>query len=299
AVTVTSVRLVLRIRSSTVWWDDALVFLAIVFSTTMSAATGMHYGDPYAYSRSARLAAYYLIAEGFYLALWTTRLSILYSIIRIVPGPKQKRFLYGAAIAFTTVLVLLLAQVFWVCEAPGKWKLAPNPQCPLGLQVAVCQLITDIIADILLIVVPVRLLTSTSLERGLKIRLVIIFSATMLTTVVGLVHAAYLLEVRGIDAIVSAVVEVAVCIVVCNLVVLVPALYRVLGWRNVDDQRRAEPTFKNSTFNFRVGRNTTVMTGPTMDTILSTAMDASEGTATSGQFSESESPGKKIEQVDI
>jgi len=315
AVTVTLVRLVLRVRSSTVWWDDALAFLATLFCITMCAAIGMHYGGPYAYNLSVRLAAYYLIAEGFYLTLWTARLSILYSIIRIVPDQKQKRFLYCAAVAFITVLVLLMAQVFWVCEAFGHthWKEAPNPQCALGLQVAVCQLITDIIADILLIVVPVRLLTSTNLERGLKTRLVIIFSATMLTTIVGLVHAAYLLEVRGVDAIVSAIVEVAVCIIVCNLVVLVPALYRALGWWGVDGHRRrdrdrdhragaagaADPSFNISSLNFRAGREITGMTGPTTDIALSAAMGMSEATATatSGQSSQPESLGKKTERV--
>jgi len=262
AVVFTAVRLVLRFQSGRVWWDDALALLSSLCSILTSTATGMHYGDPYAYTRVTRLAAYYLIAEGFYLTLWTARLSILFSIIRIVPEKTQKRFLYRTAIAFVVVLVFLLAQVFWVCERPHhtSWKNAPNPQCSLGLQVAVCQLVTDIISDVLLIFVPVRLLARTNLERGLKIRLLIIFSAAMLTTVVSLVHAAYLLEVRGIDAIVSALVEVSVCLIVCNLVVVVPAMYRAFGWRSEEDPHahgdgEAEPSFRISSFRFGPARS--------------------------------------------
>ncbi|KAF8577071.1 hypothetical protein K439DRAFT_586943 [Ramaria rubella] len=258
AVVFTAWRITLRVLSGKIWWDDALAVFSAISGILMGTATGMHYGRPFAYSLLTRLAAYYLIAEGFYVTLWTARLSILFSIIRIVPEKGQKRLLYCTAIAFISVLVFLLAQVFWVCETPNnqKWKGAPNPQCSLGLQVAVCQLVTDIIADVLLIFVPVRLLTRTRLERGLKIRLVIIFSATMLTTVVSFVHAAYLLQVRGIDAIVTALVEVSICLIVCNLVVLVPAVYRAFGGRENPGLKGQQPSFRVSSFRFGPGRST-------------------------------------------
>lgn len=232
----------------------------------MATATFLHYGPPYAYSLSTRLAAYYLIAEGFYLTLWTARLSILFSIIRIVPEKSQQRFLKRTAWAFGAVLIFLITQVFWVCETPKKrgWQKQPNPQCSLGLQVAVCQLITDIVADVLLILIPTRLLfQTTSLPRPLQIRLFIIFSATLLITVVGLVHAAYLLEVRGVDAIISALVEVSVCLIVCNGVVLLPALYRLSGLRADDGEvvdssgnMQGERSYRISSFRFRRGRTT-------------------------------------------
>jgi len=263
-LSVTACRLILRVRSGRIWWDDAWVLFSAFSNILMATATFLHYGPPYAYSLSTRLAAYYLIAEGFYLTLWTARLSILFSIIRIVPEKAQQRFLKRTAWAFGAVLIFLITQVFWVCETPKKrgWQKQPNPQCSLGLQVAVCQLITDIVADVLLILIPTRLLfQTTSLPRPLQIRLFIIFSATLLITVVGLVHAAYLLEVRGVDAIISALVEVSVCLIVCNGVVLLPALYRLSGLRADDvvdssGNMPGERSYRISSFRFRRGRTT-------------------------------------------
>ena len=60
----------------------------------------------------------------------------------------------------------------------------------------------------MLIVVPVRLFLNSRLEAGIKMRLVIIFSASILTTTVSLVHAYYLLRVGGPDVLIAAVVEV-------------------------------------------------------------------------------------------
>jgi hypothetical protein len=67
----------------------------------------------------------------------------------------------------------------------------------------------DILADIMLIVIPVRLFLNSQLEVGTKTRLVIIFSASILTTVVSLVHAYYILKVGGPDVLIAALVEVS------------------------------------------------------------------------------------------
>lgn len=60
----------------------------------------------------------------------------------------------------------------------------------------------------MLIAVPVRLFLNSRLEAGIKMRLVIIFSASILTTVVSLVHAYYLLRVGGAVVLTAAIVEV-------------------------------------------------------------------------------------------
>ena len=120
----------------------------------------------------------------------------------------------------------------------------------------------NVVADVLLIFVPVRLLARTTLERGLKIRLAFIFSATILTMVVGLVHATYLLEAREIDAIISAVVETAVCLIVCDLVVVVPAVYRACGGPpdNGTCARASNQSHKLSSLRFGAGESGTERT---------------------------------------
>ncbi|KAG6817378.1 hypothetical protein H0H87_009565 [Tephrocybe sp. NHM501043] len=70
-------------------------------------------------------------------------MSILFSVIRITPtGSKLKKILYGFAASFLVVWVILFSQVFWVCEAEPEWKDTPAPQCALGRNVAIAQLIS-------------------------------------------------------------------------------------------------------------------------------------------------------------
>jgi hypothetical protein len=71
------------------------------------------------------------------------RLSILFSMIRIDPSETRRRRLMFVAVAFFVVWVTLVAQLFWVCEPNASWKLLKTPQCPLGEQVAVFQLVCE------------------------------------------------------------------------------------------------------------------------------------------------------------
>ena len=86
-----------------------------------------------------------------------------------------------------------------VCEPLAHWKDAVSPQCPLDKQVAICQLVSacsvcpparplltnppaDILADILLIIAPLRLIWGMSSEDGTRKRLMVIFSTSIVTT---------------------------------------------------------------------------------------------------------------------
>jgi len=102
----------------------------------------MHVEHPSDLSRLNRIAAYYLMAVTFYTVIWTARISILFSIIRIDPDPVMRRRLKWLAAAFVAALAFLLSQLFWTCEGIHGWKDRPSPQCPLPKQVAICQLIS-------------------------------------------------------------------------------------------------------------------------------------------------------------
>lgn len=109
-------------------------------------------------SQPNRIASYYLTAITFYIVIWrvrvlnfrifysnlgnrTARISILYSIIRIHPNLNRRRQLCGISAVYLMVCIILLAQLFWVCESELVWKTTANPQCPLSKQVAVSQLV--------------------------------------------------------------------------------------------------------------------------------------------------------------
>ncbi|KAF8516780.1 hypothetical protein JB92DRAFT_2810087 [Gautieria morchelliformis] len=248
ALVATLGRLGLRIYRSGLWWDDAFALLSAIHIILASVGGWVHFMDPKLLTRTTRIAAYYVLSEAFYGTVWAARLSILFSVIRITPDAFSRTLLYRAAIVFGVVWAFFFAQLFWICVPELNWTDLSAPQCTLSLQVPVCQLVTDILADLLLITVPVRLFLGSSLESGMKIRLAAIFSASILTTVVSLVHAVYILKVGGVDELVAAVVEDSVSLIVCNLSVVVTALYRACGLG--ENVALAQREFKVSSLKF-------------------------------------------------
>jgi hypothetical protein len=102
----------------------------------------MHVEHPADLSRLDRIAAYYLMAVTFYTVIWSARISILFSIIRIDPDPRMRYRLKWLAAAFVAAVCGLLFQLFWTCEHLHGWKNKASPQCPLPKQVAIFQLIS-------------------------------------------------------------------------------------------------------------------------------------------------------------
>ncbi len=154
----------------------------------------------------------------------SARLSILFSIIRLDPSERRRRRLLWIGVLFFLVLVILICQLFWVCEPEPKWKDMRSPQCTLNKQVAICQLVctsmiyigaidvlmywaADVIADLILIIAPLKLLSGLE-DVGLRHRLMLIFSTCIVTTIVSLVHAAYILTLGGVKVVIAALVEV-------------------------------------------------------------------------------------------
>ncbi|KIJ25239.1 hypothetical protein M422DRAFT_123934, partial [Sphaerobolus stellatus SS14] len=101
--------------------------------------------------------------------------------------------------------------VWWVCERESGWKDAPIPQCKLGLQVAVCQAVTNIICDAFLIIMPLYLVWRVRLSKAHKIRISAIFLTTIIMTAVSLNHAYHVLRFGGLDQALAAVIEVSTC----------------------------------------------------------------------------------------
>ena len=107
------------------------------------AAVFMHVDNPSDLSRLNRIASYHLMATTFYAVIWTARLSILFSIIRIDPDPIMRRRLQWLAGAFIAAFLFLVSQLFWTCEnIHDGWKNKPSPQCHLPKAVAICQLVS-------------------------------------------------------------------------------------------------------------------------------------------------------------
>jgi len=114
-----------------------------------------------------------------------------------------------------------------VCEREPGWKDAPLVMCDLGLNVAIAQVITDVICDAFLIVMPLRLVWKVRLNRAQRIRIMAIFSTTIITTSVALNHAYFVLRGEGLIEVFAALIEGAFSLIVANLSVLIACLFRI------------------------------------------------------------------------
>ncbi|KAJ8089742.1 hypothetical protein PM082_015010 [Marasmius tenuissimus] len=227
----------LYIRRSRYWTDDLLAFLSALSLLLMVASTLaqiLFSSNISGVIHVRKVAAYYLAASFFYSALWLARLSMLFSIIRVHPeygfefGFRlgTRKALYIISGVFIVTPMLLVCQLFWVCEpgnATTRWKEMENPKCNLTKQVAILQVAADSVSDSVLVFIPIRLIQTIS-SHSLRRRLAWIFSTGFITTAVSIPHATFILVGMGMEEIIAAYVEVCAGLIVCNIPVVISRL---------------------------------------------------------------------------
>ncbi|KAF8073425.1 hypothetical protein FPV67DRAFT_1411081, partial [Lyophyllum atratum] len=222
AIATTTYRL--WIRRGRYWADDAWALCSALCQIVLMTGTLVH--TRHSSPKAAKIATYYLMASSFYGVIWFARLSILFSIIRIDPSATRRRRLLIVAVSFFLLSLVLVCQLFWTCEPAPSWKDEGNLECPLDRQVAISQIVTDVLSDTILIVAPLRLLRTLH-DKRLRRRLTMIFSTCLITTAVSLVHAALIFLHGGPKVIIAAIVEDCVSLIVCNIPVMVTSIFRI------------------------------------------------------------------------
>ncbi|KAJ7818059.1 hypothetical protein B0H14DRAFT_2840670 [Mycena olivaceomarginata] len=226
-------------RRSKLGADDLWAVFAFVALIVQVVVIFLHIPPPNNIPKNGGVAVFYLTVITFYAIVWGSRLSILFSIIRIDPSSERRRRLFWVAMAFLIVSVISVAQLFWVCEGPfDTWKNAPNPGCALPLQVALFQLITDIIADSILLFTPLALFRDL-INRALRRRVTLIFSTCVGTTVVSLVHAVLMIRGGHRKVLIAGLVEDSLSLIIANIPVVVTTVINIVG---EEDQSRTSRT---------------------------------------------------------
>ncbi|KIK65843.1 hypothetical protein GYMLUDRAFT_55777 [Collybiopsis luxurians FD-317 M1] len=273
AIATTVLRIALRI--SYFGWDDAFAGVALL-SLILTVVAGKIYfgiGASSTIPQSSRVALYYILAVNFDITVWIARLSILFTIIRLGLYRKQ---LYVAAGGFVLAMLILVAQVFWVCEFRNRqdhWKEEPFPQCIGEESITITQVTSlvsllfnsyqhpdygflcpaDAFADIVLVASPLFLLRHLKSKdtKSLRLRLSASFIVGGLTTFVSIVRAVFALDGNQISLLVTNV-EVCVSVTMANFTVLVAAVFRL--WKTVcshsinNRQEMAEPKLPSMVF---------------------------------------------------
>ncbi|KAF9269278.1 hypothetical protein L218DRAFT_1072889 [Marasmius fiardii PR-910] len=228
AIAFTIFRLSVRMGYKKLWWDDAGAVLAMIAMSFFMAGI-IIFTDPRSHERSIKIAGY-MIDHSFYGVIWCARASLFLTLVRIAFG-RFRTILKCCVVAVILTWAALSAQLFWMCEElrdewEGSMLIA---QCRMGKEIAITQLISscDCLFDSILIASPVYLLRDMMYRRGLKIRLIAVFSSTIATTAFSLAHGWAIIKHRGTLELMFAALEVFVSLVVANLIVVVSWLAKV------------------------------------------------------------------------
>ncbi|KAI6122067.1 hypothetical protein F5141DRAFT_555820 [Pisolithus sp. B1] len=238
AICLTAFRLGFRFYIRRLWWDDFWAALTsccacVCIVTTWTVSSPLD--DPYMptstlgvppQSRTTHVISWWMTVLSYTCAIWFARLSILSSFIRIVPPSHSHTAALAAAAVFVVMwLYVMLAKVI-PCAMDRSWYSLTFIQCPIPEWVAISEVITDSLADLILVCLPLRLLWRLRVPSDQRAMILAVFSSSILTSIVSVIHTAYTIPPSFIGG-VTANIEAAVNLVVCNLLVLVTFIYRI------------------------------------------------------------------------
>lgn len=227
AVTVTLFRLYCRARQGRLWIDDLWATFAMLFTLVQLIVNWIYLEAYEKYPQGTRVALFYMLVVLFPTVVWSSRISILLTVVRLTAPGTLRKILMRTTMVFVILWAVLSVQVLLTCEDEPGWKTEPRPQCNLGKNVAIAQIITDVFGDSVLILAPFRLIYKVRLTKAQKIRILAIFSTSTITTVVSLVHAYYILSNEGLKEAMAAMVETSVSLIVASLSVVVAFFLRM------------------------------------------------------------------------
>ncbi|KAE9403388.1 hypothetical protein BT96DRAFT_489594 [Gymnopus androsaceus JB14] len=236
----TIARMWVRYRKQRLWWDDGWAVLTMLLSILLDILLLLEGSDPIiSISPHIQIVNYWLILISFTVAVWCARISLMFSIIRLIPPFfTLRRISEWAAVSFSLACLGILAPKIYTCASDRSWYNMQNPRCMLGPNIGIGELTTDLVADITLVAIPIRLLGHVNLSKEKRRMLIIIFGASLLTSTASVVHAVFLMPVDSpynhFIVGITGEVEVGIALTVANLGVLTSFLYRIMGKRDGD-----------------------------------------------------------------
>ncbi|KAH8824317.1 hypothetical protein DL96DRAFT_1613699 [Flagelloscypha sp. PMI_526] len=228
----TILRLIFRAKNRRLWYDDAWALLSFACSAMMMSTTFDRLNAHR--SQHHMIISYWISSFSFQNTLWSARMSVICAIIRLTPSQDSLHSrMKLVALLFLGMWIGLLIHKSYVCGSDLSWYSMALPHCTLGLGVMINELVTDILADIALAVVPILLYRNISLPAHQRTMLFIIFASSLLISAVSAVHAYFLMGPAGIYEGFTAEIECSVALMVANIGVVLSFVYRLFR-REID-----------------------------------------------------------------
>ena len=171
-------------------------------------------------------AMQWLVMLAFASAVWLARISILVSIMRISTSPR-----FSVLIRASLVLFILL----WIIESAYKVLLCTGNSayaCQTTRIYADVVISMDVVSTVILVALPLVMLWNVKLARIPKTLILLVFAVGVINAAASYVHAVYLAPQTQMTGM-TGYIQCAVDLIVCNLLVTVTFVYRIIQtWRN-------------------------------------------------------------------
>ncbi|KAG1791913.1 uncharacterized protein HD556DRAFT_1206826, partial [Suillus plorans] len=230
AMLCTIFRLVYRGWMRHLWWEDAWAACSLISDVICLLCIWIHTSISCECSSSRSnidltfmSVPAWIFSVAFTSVVWcasAARMSMIFSIIRIArpSGHKyQKWITYLITVSFACMWAVVLVSKDSTCVF----------KCQKTMSVALVQLITDVVADVSLILAPLLFWKNTKLSSNHKILILSPFCASLLITAITIPHSVMLFHSASETTLIIAHVKAALSLVVCNLLVIVTSIYCV------------------------------------------------------------------------
>ncbi|KAL4254353.1 hypothetical protein ABKN59_004253 [Abortiporus biennis] len=176
-----------------------------------------------------RMAGYYMAMSGYTSVLWSARISMLSSAIRIIPDTmKLQVFARCCRYLFLLLWFVFLAQKIYICETNTTWKSTENMQCDLGISVGIIEISSDVLATTALTCIPLWLSYAVRLPQPYRCFITALVVANNLNIVTAVIHDHFVFSHGSDGAALTAYIQASVSIVICSTPVILIYLRRLL-----------------------------------------------------------------------
>ncbi|KAF8806639.1 hypothetical protein BYT27DRAFT_6634168 [Phlegmacium glaucopus] len=240
-------RLVHRLRTSRMWWDDYMVVLPLCTNTVYFASLWVLYNIQYNLGEGSDedmppptgISSFWVSQFVFLSVIWPCRISIALTLARVFPAFHKARrsAFFLAVMCFLSYLCCVFILTFECPNEDASWYKSVASDCHKTGRIFVGGIVAitlDVLMDSALILFPIITLWKVKLPQNLRRIIISAFSGSALTLISAIIFC-IIRYAPNLDLDPSIVLitnlsghlEAAISLTVANLLVIVTFLYRV------------------------------------------------------------------------
>ncbi|PPR07758.1 hypothetical protein CVT24_003708 [Panaeolus cyanescens] len=242
ALITTSIRLTHRFRIRRLWWDDFWASFALLNAVLVYTIFLLR--PLYIASKSTAFREFGEIGNLLFyvLGLWCAKISMGVTLVRLLPPGRFRNVAKAVAVAFGGIGIVLAVHRVFGCN---QGKAGPK-SCIIAPNVGYVELSFDLASDAWLVGAPLYMMWG--LKRRLPLQRWRLFSAAfacgIFSTIASVVHDIFVFRSEPLLMGLTAHIQLAVSIIVCNFLILATFLYRRVrnSGETTDRNHTTEPT---------------------------------------------------------